>query len=125
MLVDVQVSWHNSTADAQGFFLPKVQKQMIVMFFDDITDILLMYIRGGNKRQHAWDLGAWFGFRVQFSCSDLFPSWLKFKVLVYTVLEQAVGYLTTLHFNSQQGTHPTLVWAITLRWWDRSHLHPT
>ena len=49
---------------------------------------------------------------------------LKLKFLVYSVLS-AVGYLTTLHFNSQQGTHPTLVWAITLRWWDRSHLHPT
>ena len=33
----------------------------------------------------------------------------KFKFLVYSVLEPAVGYLTTLHFNSQQGTHPTLV----------------
>ena len=39
---------------------------------------------------------------------------LKFKFLVYSVLEPAVGYLTTLHFNSQQGTHLTLVWAITL-----------
>ena len=34
---------------------------------------------------------------------------LKLKFLVYSVLEPAVGYLTTLHFNSQQGTHPTLV----------------
>ena len=50
---------------------------------------------------------------------------LSFKFLVYSVLETAVGYLTTLHFNSQQETHPTLVWAITLRWWDRSCLHPT
>ena len=33
--------------------------------------------------------------------------------LVYNVLEPAVDYLTTLHFNSQQGTHPTLVWAVT------------
>ena len=32
---------------------------------------------------------------------------LKFSV--YSVLEPAVGYLTTLHFNSQQGTRPTLV----------------
>ena len=50
---------------------------------------------------------------------------LKAKVLVYSVLEPAVGYLTTLHFNSEQGTHPALVWAITLRWWDKGHLHPT
>ena len=34
---------------------------------------------------------------------------LKLKFLVYSVLEPAVGYLTTLHCNSQQGTHPTLV----------------
>ena len=36
---------------------------------------------------------------------------LKFKLmfLVYYVPEPAVGYLTTLHFNSQQGTHLTLV----------------
>ena len=34
---------------------------------------------------------------------------LKLKFLVYSVLEPAVGYLTTLHSNSQQGTHPTLV----------------
>ena len=32
---------------------------------------------------------------------------LKLKFLVYSVLEPAVGYLTTLHFNSQHGTHPT------------------
>ena len=34
---------------------------------------------------------------------------LGLKFLVYSVLEPAVGYLTTLHFNFQQGTHPTLV----------------
>ena len=34
---------------------------------------------------------------------------LREVFLVYSVLEPAVGYLTTLHFNSQQGTHPTLV----------------
>ena len=43
-------------------------------------------------------------------CSDV-----KLKFLVYSVLEPAVDYLTTLHFNSQQGTHPTLVLVITMR----------
>ena len=56
------------------------------------------------------------------SCSKFIS---KLRFLVYSVLEPTVGYLTTLHFNSQQGTHPTLVWAITLRCWDRSCLHPT
>ena len=34
---------------------------------------------------------------------------LKLKFLVYSVLEPAVGYLNTLHYKSQQGSHPTLV----------------
>ena len=45
-------------------------------------------------------------------CNVLIDTGAKVKVLkflVYSVLEPAVGYLTTLHFNSQQGTHPTLV----------------
>ena len=37
------------------------------------------------------------------------PYIVKSKFLVYSVLEPAVGYLTTLHFTSQQRTHPTLV----------------
>ena len=32
----------DSTVHAQRFFLPKMQKQMTVMSFDDATDILLM-----------------------------------------------------------------------------------
>ena len=50
---DVQASWHDSTAHVQRFFPPKVQKQMTVASFDDITDILLMYIGGRDKRKHA------------------------------------------------------------------------
>ena len=51
MLADVQASQHNSTAHVQRFFPPKMQKQMTVMSFDDVTDILLMYIGGGYKRK--------------------------------------------------------------------------
>ena len=53
MLVDVQASWHDSTAHVQRFFPPKVQKQMKVMSFDDITDVTLMYIGGRYERKHA------------------------------------------------------------------------
>ena len=53
MPADVQVSQHDSTVLVQRFFLPKVQKQMTVMLFDDFTDILLTYIRGRNKRKCA------------------------------------------------------------------------
>ena len=52
MLADLQASHHDSTAHAQRFFLPKVQKQMTVTSFDDVTDVL-MYIGGRNKRKHA------------------------------------------------------------------------
>ena len=61
---DVQASQHDSTAHAQRFFLPKVQKQMTVMSFDDITDVLLTYIGGRNKWKCARDQG---GSWVQFS----------------------------------------------------------
>ena len=49
--VHAQVSQHDSTGHVQRFFLAKVQKQMIVTSFDDITDILLIYIGGRNKRE--------------------------------------------------------------------------
>ena len=41
--------WHDSAAHVQRFFPPKVQKQMTVMSFDDITDVTLTYIRGRCK----------------------------------------------------------------------------
>ena len=41
MLADVQGSLLDSTAHVQRFFPPKMQKQMTVMSFDDVTDILL------------------------------------------------------------------------------------
>ena len=49
MLEDVQAGQHDSTAHAQRFFPLKVQKQMTVMSFDDITDVLLTYIGGRNE----------------------------------------------------------------------------
>ena len=57
MLADVQASQHDSTLHAQRFFPPKVQTQMRVTSFDDVTDVLLMYIGGRDKRKHAQDLG--------------------------------------------------------------------
>ena len=47
---DVQVGQHDPTAHMQRFFLPKVLKQMTVMSFGDVTDILLTYIGVGYKK---------------------------------------------------------------------------
>ena len=47
------MSWHDSTAHGQRFLPPKVHKQMTVMSFDDVTDILLTYIGGRYKRKCA------------------------------------------------------------------------
>ena len=41
MLADVQVSSLELTEHVQRVFLAKMQKQMTVMSFDDVTDILL------------------------------------------------------------------------------------
>ena len=64
MLVDVQVSWHNSTAHAWKFFPPKVQKQTTVLSFDDVTDILLKYLGVRYKKEACTRPG-----EVWFSCS--------------------------------------------------------
>ena len=53
MPADVQACWHDSTVHAQRFFPPKVLKQMTEMSFEDVTDILLIYIGGRDKRKHA------------------------------------------------------------------------
>ena len=53
MPVDVQASWHDSTAHVQSFFPHKVQKQMKVTSFDDITDVTLMYIGSRYKSKQA------------------------------------------------------------------------
>ena len=45
-LVDAQVSQNDSTAHAQRFFLPKVQKQMIVMSLMSLLCILGVGIKG-------------------------------------------------------------------------------
>ena len=78
MLADVQASWHDSTVHVQRFFPPKVQKQVIVTLFDDVTDILLMYIGGWNKRKHAQDLGSlglvWEFGSVVLACSPVSSS---------------------------------------------------
>ena len=76
MLVDVQMSQHNSTAHMQRFFLPRVQKQMTVTSFDDPNDVLLMYIRGRYKRKCAQDPGVQSFILSAFSFGSLglFPS---------------------------------------------------
>ena len=48
--VDMQASWNDSSVHAQRFFPPKVQKQMTVTLFDDVSDVLLTYIRVGIKK---------------------------------------------------------------------------
>ena len=50
---DVQACWQHSIVHVQRFFPPKVQKQMAVMSFADVTDILLMYIGGRDREQHT------------------------------------------------------------------------
>ena len=50
---DVQVSLPDSTAHVQMFFPPKMQKQMTVTSFDDVTDVLLTFIKGKYKRKLA------------------------------------------------------------------------
>ena len=57
MLADAQVSWYDSTVHVQRFFPPKVQNQMTVTWFNDVTDVLLMYIRDRYKKKHTWDPG--------------------------------------------------------------------
>ena len=52
-LADAQAIQHKSTAHVQRFFPPKMQKQMTVTSFDDVTDLLLMYIGGQYKRKQA------------------------------------------------------------------------
>ena len=53
MLADAQACQHNSTVHMQRFFPPKVQKQITVMSLDDVTDGLLTYIGGRDKRKCA------------------------------------------------------------------------
>ena len=60
ILADEQVSLPDSTAHVQRFSPNKMQKQMTVMSFDDITDVLLTYIEGRYKSKHAQDLGVQF-----------------------------------------------------------------
>ena len=52
MPADAQAGQNNSTAHAQKFFPPKMLKQMTVMSFGDVTDIILMYIGVGIKEAH-------------------------------------------------------------------------
>ena len=65
MPADAQASWHDSTVHAQRFFPPKMQKQMTVTSFDDVTDILLMNFGGRYKSRCTWDPGV--SWLVQFS----------------------------------------------------------
>ena len=51
ILVDVQASQHDSTVHVQRFIPPKMEKQMTVTSFDDVTDIHLRYIGGRYKRK--------------------------------------------------------------------------
>ena len=70
MLADAQASWHDSTVHLQRFFPPKMQKQTTVKSFDDVTDVLLMYIRGRYKKEtcmrprgsviHSFSVFIWF-----------------------------------------------------------------
>ena len=72
MLVDVQVSQNDSTVHVWRFFLPKVQKQRTVTSSDDVTDVLLMYIGGRDKKEaHTRPRGS-----VHWSFSQFQVFWL-------------------------------------------------
>ena len=47
MPADVQACQHDPTVHAQRFVLPKVQEQMTVTSFDDVTDVLLCMLGKG------------------------------------------------------------------------------
>ena len=67
MPADVQACQHNSIVHVQRYFPPKVLKQMTVMSFGDVTDILLMYIGEGIKGS-IYETKGFFGSGSQF-CS--------------------------------------------------------
>ena len=69
MRVDVQTCWHDPTAHAQRFFLPKEQKQMTVTSLYDVIDILLVNVGEGIKGStHETEglsgAGSWFSSAV-------------------------------------------------------------
>ena len=59
-------------------FPAQMQKEMAVMLFGDVTDVLLMYIKGGYKSKCAWDQFFfsffWSFHLVSLVCSPVSPS---------------------------------------------------